>query len=207
MRELTPLCLLARKYETDKGGQHYRYGGGDSSQCHNYTPIYWNLFGHRREQVKRVLEIGVNAGGSLRMWEEFFPNAEIVGIDIHHALLFNTDRIHCYQANQSYAHELVQAMKEAGPGEYDFMLDDGSHEYPHQITSMQTLVPYLADDGVYVVEDLQISCHPEIIGNHVPEGYWWAPVEAPGSLGRAHCSCPDCNGHGVEKLLLVRRNV
>src|ERR1700692_4306194 len=78
---MTPLCELARKHETDKGGQHFRYGGGDSDTNHNYTPVYHRMFEEDRDSVRNVLEIGVHQGSSVRMWKEYFPRAQIVGID------------------------------------------------------------------------------------------------------------------------------
>lgn len=205
MRELTPLCLLAKKHETDKGGRHYRYGGGDSDTCHEYTPIYWDLFGFRRLDVKRVLEIGVNAGSSLRMWEEFFPNAEIIGIDCRHETIFNAGRIRCLLADQNNRASLENALGlwYAGPEQFDLIIDDGSHETSHQITSLQVLLPYLARGGKYIVEDLQIDCHPEIVGQYVPPGYGWQAIKAPDGIGKAHCPCSECGGKGPEQLLVI----
>lgn len=205
MRNMTPLCDLARKHETDKGGRHYRYGGGDSDTCHEYTPIYWDLLHEKREQVKRVLEIGINAGSSLRMWAEFFPNAKIIGVDCNPNCLFQEDRITCVQADQNNPEQLRNAVDWVGGGPFDLIIDDGSHETEHQITSIQTLLPYLTDDGIYVVEDLQIDCRPEIVGDHIPAGYVWDKIAAPDGIGKAHCPCGECRGLGPEQLLVARR--
>jgi hypothetical protein len=43
------------------------------------------LFAGIRSDVRTALEIGVWEGGSLRMWEEYFPNAEIWGLDVNPA--------------------------------------------------------------------------------------------------------------------------
>ena len=56
-----------------------------SKACHDYLKHFWNIYRDIREEVRCVLEIGVAGGGSLRMWEEFFPNAIIHGIDINPA--------------------------------------------------------------------------------------------------------------------------
>jgi hypothetical protein len=39
----------------------------------------------------------------------------------------------------------------------DFILDDGSHIMSHQITSFETLFPWLKDGGVYACEDTHTS--------------------------------------------------
>ena len=73
-----PLTQAAIRHGSDK------YGG------HLYTPVYHALFGHLREAPIRVLEIGVGgydapaAGGlSLKMWADYFPYADITGLDLH----------------------------------------------------------------------------------------------------------------------------
>jgi hypothetical protein len=204
MRDLTPLCYLARKHETDKGGRHYRYGGGDSDTCHEYTPVYWDLMSGQKDQVKAILEIGVNAGSSLRMWEEFFPNAQIIGIDCRPEVLFNEGRIRCFLADQNNPMQLRLVLQKAGIKEYDMIIDDGSHELGHQIVSMDTLLPFVKDGGFYVVEDMYDDCHPEVLGKHVAPGYQWAGVPTDMGIGKAHCPCPECGGTGVERLLVVQ---
>lgn len=205
MRDLTPLCLLAKKHETDKGGRHYRYGGGDGDTCHEYTPIYWDLFHDKIQTVRAVLEIGINAGSSLRMWEEFFPLADIIGMDCRQETLIHEGRIHSYITDQSNPEALHVSLLNAGIPRYDLIIDDGSHETDHQITTVKALLPWLAPDGVMVVEDLQIDCHPEIVGQHVPAGYVWEAIKAPDGIGKAHCPCSECGGTGPEQLLVIRR--
>src|ERR1035437_4532916 len=60
---MTPLCELAKKHRTDKGGGHLTYGAHTTEICHNYTPFYYSLFKGQEDTVKLVLEIGVNACG------------------------------------------------------------------------------------------------------------------------------------------------
>ena len=154
---MTPLCELARKYETDKGGQHYRYGGGDSDTNHNYTPVYHELFGEHRDEVKHVLEIGVHAGSSLRMWKEYFPNAHIVGIDSNaDCLRHQEERISVFTADQNNPRQLVEVLSKFDQDAplFDLIVDDGSHVREHQITSLKTLLPFVNVGGVYVIEDL-----------------------------------------------------
>lgn len=146
----TPLCDLARKYACDKGGDHFLAG----QVCHNYTPVYHALLENRREEMRVVLEIGVNKGSSLRMWEEYFPNAAIIGIDIDPACLFNEGRIRCFEADQSSGPSLARALAHAGPYQYGLIVDDGSHQISHQMTTMKSLLPYLSKDGLYVIEDM-----------------------------------------------------
>src|SRR2546422_11542363 len=59
---------LGEKYQPSKRG-------------HDYLIYYWMHFRDIRFDVKKVLEIGLQTDRSIRMWEEFFPNATIYGMD------------------------------------------------------------------------------------------------------------------------------
>ena len=210
MRELTPLCKLARECETDKGGRHLRYGGGDSDTCHEYTEAYYNLFSERRDAVTAVLEVGIgHEGSSLRMWERFFPKAYIYGLDsdqqnINRAMRPNwtEGRVACLAADQGDAASLLRAMLRWDQT-FDLIIDDGSHVFEHQVLTANVLMPFLKPNGYYVIEDIHDDCHPEKIGNLLPAIYSWYGVSCGYGIGKAHCHC-GCNPPGPEQLLIVR---
>jgi hypothetical protein len=155
-RPLTPLCELAVKYQTDKGGRHFMYNGQPCEQCHEYTPVYWDIFKGKQNIVRRVLEIGVNSGASLRMWRDFFPNAEITGFDIDPGYLFREERIRCFRADAGHGGSLYDALQAAGHmlEKFDLIVDDGSHELDQQKCALNVLLPWLAPQGLYIVEDV-----------------------------------------------------
>ena len=204
MYPMTLLCDLARKHETDKGGQHYRYGGGDADTNHAYTPVYHSLFGEHRSDVRHVLEIGVHQGSSLRMWKEYFPHARIIGLDTNaDCLRHSEDRIKVIIADQNNPDDLRVAMKIASRGffniDFDLIIDDGSHERDHQITSMQVLLPYLTRLGYYIIEDLGIGPRESLsrLDDAVPKGYRGEAIMITGGLG------PKVQPH--EWLYVIRR--
>lgn len=205
---MTPLCEIAKKFGTDKGGKHLIAG----ETCHEYTTIYDQLLGARRNEIKRVLEIGVNYGCSLRMWEEYFPNAEIIGLDCNAGCLFNTGRIRCFAADQNSEESLFNALMHAGNGkavgEYDLIVDDGSHITSHQQVSANYLLQYLAPKGLYVIEDIDFDCQPETVTDGI---HFNAPIvkeiyQCPPAIGKAHCwdACPKCHGAEPERLVVYR---
>lgn len=210
-KTLTPLCELAKTHQTDKGGWHTWYGGVQGTTCHNYTPTYHALFADRRAEVKRVLEIGVNSGASLRMWADYFPNAEVIGLDIRRDCLFNEGRIRCLEANQASPASLHDAVEilGLGPGEFDLIVDDGSHELDHQLISAQTLLPYVKLGGYYIIEDIALDCRPQIVTNRIacPPGYLLSYLPTGRGIGIAHCdaNCPHCKGSEGECLIAYRR--
>lgn len=136
--------------------------GTDKEVAHAYAAAYERHLGHLRDRRIRLLEIGVggyadpNAGGaSLRMWKEFFPLAEVIGIDIVDKSSLAEDRITILQGDQSDPAFLADVGARYGP--FDVIVDDGSHINAHVITSFRSLFEWLAPDGIYAIEDLQTS--------------------------------------------------
>ena len=163
----TPLCALARKYGTDKGGR---------SEGHHYTPHYYSLL--KDKPVKAMLEIGIcgnrnipnnRTGASLFMWQEFFPDATIYGLDNEPKWLINTGHIVTALADQSSPISLHAALDFLKCGQLDVIIDDGSHMPDHQIISMQTLLPSLRKNGLYFIED--VACDPAVILKWLPPFY------------------------------------
>ena len=64
------LTALADKYGTDKG-----------NLGHHYTPVYELFFAPIKYEAKKVFEIGVFKGASMRVWHDYFPNAVVYGIE------------------------------------------------------------------------------------------------------------------------------
>jgi hypothetical protein len=120
---------------------------------HNYLPLYWMHFRDIRLKVRKVCEIGLQRDASLRMWEEFFPNAEICGIDIDPACReFEGGRRRVFIGDQSDRRFLGNFLDEVGGG-LDIVIDDGSHLVDHQLATFEILLPALNRHGIYVMED------------------------------------------------------
>ncbi|MCB1366788.1 MAG: tetratricopeptide repeat protein [Rhodobacteraceae bacterium] len=152
-----PLTKLAITYGTDKFGYH------------DYTPNYYKLFKHLRNKPLRLLEIGVGGyqdadrgGESLEVWRDFFPEAQIVGIDIQKKEMDLGPRVQILQGSQVDPDFLADLVRDHGP--FDIIIDDGSHQNEHVVTSFNILYPTLADGGIYVVEDVQTSFFPRFGG-------------------------------------------
>ena len=167
MPPVTPLCEIAYKHQTDKG------------EHHGYTPHYWELLKNSREKVTRVLEVGIGYasrhhpaywpfGASLRMWEEFFPRAEIYGMDIAPEVLINKGRIKSFLGDQSNACSLMDTIQKIG-GDFDLIVDDGSHMLEHQVLTAHVYLPFVRHGGFYIIED--VNEHPDNIISRLPAQY------------------------------------
>lgn len=117
----------------------------------HYLPIYQ----HALTRTERMLEIGVDRGGSLQMWREYLPDATIVGLDINPESAQHDDpehRIHVRIGDQTDVRFLGAVVDELGP--FDTILDDGGHTPKQMIGSFRYLFPRLRPGGVYIVEDV-----------------------------------------------------
>ena len=128
-----------------------------------FLPHYENRLESIRNNVTKVLEIGVETGRSHRMWLEYFPNATIYGYDIFEygyeefKILqkgnANLDRSVLYKGDQSNIEHLNEFLKLYG-GDFDMIIDDGGHTMKQHQVSLKILFDAVKSDGYYVIEDL-----------------------------------------------------
>ena len=103
-----------------------------------------------REDVTKVLEIGVETGRSHRLWLEYFPNATIYGFDIFkfgvdefHRLQKgnpNLDRSIMFEGDQENVDDLERFLSEHGE-DFDIIIDDGGHTMRQQIITFECPPP------------------------------------------------------------------
>ena len=151
------LTDLADKYGSDKG-----------SSKHRYTELYHTLFHSLRDRQITFLEMGLLIGGpehgiskdretkdlpSVRMWLEYFPFAQIIGMDVSDFAWFKHPRFAFHRCDMDSKTELRRTAK-AMPI-CDVMLDDASHASHHQQNAFLEFFPRLRSGGLYIIEDLR----------------------------------------------------
>lgn len=88
------------------------------------------------------------------MWEEFFPNAEIIGADVDDRVLFQTQRIKTFQLDQTDSLSIEKFKRHIGELKFDLMIDDGLHTFDAAKNLFENIHPLLKDNGIYVIEDI-----------------------------------------------------
>jgi hypothetical protein len=128
---------------------------------YQYFAAYEQHFERFRNRHVTVFEIGVGEGGSLQQWRSYFgPFAIIVGIDINPLCKqVEEDQIHVRIGSQSDTQFLAQLLAEFGNP--DIVIDDGSHVQSDISATFDFLFPYIAKNGVYLVEDLHAAYWPK----------------------------------------------
>ncbi len=125
-----------------------------SKRHHDYLRWYDLHFTPFRESATKIVEVGVETDRSIKMWEEYFPNATVYGIDVaDHCLEFAGGRRRIHIGDQMDADFLSNFVDETG-GEFDAIIDDGLHTPSAIKASFVNLFPSLKRGGVYVVEDI-----------------------------------------------------
>jgi len=162
------LSILCDKYGTDKGA--VTSGGHPYSwAAQTYADFYEAMFGHCREYIGNVFECGVgrkfpNAlsntgiigtpGASLKVWREYFPNAQIFGADINRDALFNEERISTYHVDQTSPESIGRLWEDVRVPKFDLMIDDGLHTFEAGVCMFENSIAKLKKNGVYVIEDV-----------------------------------------------------
>lgn len=160
------LGSLGIKYHTDKMKPFLFHRGV------GYMDVYEKFSAHRRESIMSILEIGVKEGRSLPVWRDYYPNAQVYGLDVNPgcAALDLGDRVHITIGHQENV-EALEALAHRAGG-FDIVIDDGSHLVEHQIISAQALLPHVRQGGFYAIEDLSCS-YMQDIGLGMQRGHWF----------------------------------
>ena len=131
-----------------------------------YLRTYEELFAPMRHDRIKLLEIGVQNGGSLEIWAKYFKNAKIiVGNDIASScggLSFEDERIRVIVANaiSDRAGAAIRAISNT----FNVIIDDGSHVSADIIGAFARYFPALSYGGYYIIEDLHCSYWEEYGG-------------------------------------------
>lgn len=159
-----PLTRLADRFGTDKGSAAFA--------GHGYSRIYHELFAPLRGQPVRLLEIGLlhhadpawsahpwqgparaTRAPSLAMWAAYFPQGAIFGFDINDFSAVTIERCRILRGDMGSREDLQALVHESG-GDFDIVIEDGSHASHHQQVALATLFPGVRPGGFYVVEDM-----------------------------------------------------
>ena len=113
--------------------------------------FYDGLLSPRRMEVKSVLEVGMQRGLSMRLWRDYFTNADIYGIDVDDCPTANgQERMHPIYGD-AYCQQTLDRL---GGMEFDLMIDDGPHTPESWEFFCRHYLKMLRPGGIAVVEDI-----------------------------------------------------
>ena len=140
----------------------FAHDGKIVDKWEQYLPIYFGEYARfaRDGRPVRLLEIGVQNGGSLELWAKHLPpGSEILGVDIDPKVdeLSFSGNIRAIVADSNDTERLAA---ELGPEPFDIIIDDGSHRSGDITRAFRFLFDRLKPGGIYVVEDLHAAYYP-----------------------------------------------
>lgn len=168
---------LADQYGDKHGEMVFTFS--DKGAMHSYIEFYEKYFQAKRNNVK-LLEIGLMTGGSMHMWQKYFDQYDLVGLDIspgwnqarpfqkeieddkNVTILFNVNSqdVNCVPA-------------EVKDRKFDFVIDDGDHSVRGQLETFKTYWPFVEVGGTYFIEDVigpeQINTIANFLKNYCEE--------------------------------------
>jgi|APGre2960657423_1045063.scaffolds.fasta_scaffold00653_12 hypothetical protein len=119
---------------------------------HTYGKIYQMIFNNFdiNSNIK-ILEIGIQRGGSLMAWKEYFNNADIYGIDIFDSILpeYRNDKFN-YIISDVKSESVKEKLKNIN---FDIIIDDGSHTLYDIFYVVENFKNKLNSGGFLIIED------------------------------------------------------
>jgi hypothetical protein len=154
---------LNPEFGTDKGGP--------KSYVREY---YENKFSKLIDLNITLVEIGVRSGASLKLWREYFSNADIIGLD-------NFDEVNkgqisineswIYSENikfilgDAYSKDVANQIE----NKIDILIDDGPHTFESHVKLLEIYIPKMNKKGTIIIEDICYDYNN--LYNFIPEQY------------------------------------
>ncbi len=167
------LCELGRKYDTDKTAQ--RDNVTNYRHAHPYTVFYNSLFKKHSEKQLDIAEIGI--GGSIDMWDDYFVNSTIYGFDCNLELIQKYREKYDNETRKKIILDVLEVGDENSINEcfqrqnveFDFIIDDTTHDYNDQCRIIKNSVKYLKPGGLLIIEDIFKNNNEQIYWNYLLE--------------------------------------
>lgn len=136
-----------------------QHTGKISDKWSSYLKVYDEVLSSYAESSISLLEIGVQNGGSLEIWDKYFPNAEIlIGCDVNpqcKELSYDQKNISVIVGDAGTP-EVCKEIIKLCP-KFDIVIDDGSHDSSDCLRNLRNYYKYVKPGGVYILEDLHCS--------------------------------------------------
>jgi len=139
-------------------------------QHHSYIEnFYEDYFKEYCDKQNKILEIGIDTGGSIALWHEYFKNSTVVALDIRKERLkpeYDEDKFE--RAVYAYVKDAYDPIFIDSLGMFDIIIDDGPHTYETQRVTVEQYLKKLNKGGILVIEDISTIEYANDLYNRVP---------------------------------------
>lgn len=151
---------------------HYINGGEigtDKEWGHGYCTFFYDEhFSPYRDKKVNLLEIGTRTGSSLLLWNDYFDDINIIGVDNdNRRFLSEIDNIPNITSKvaDAYTADFANTIPEL-----DIAIDDGPHTTESWATFIDLYLPKIKPGGILVIEDINNFDFTAVLANKV-QGY------------------------------------
>tara|TARA_B100000886_G_scaffold77753_1_gene50421 strand:+ start:373 stop:1122 length:750 start_codon:yes stop_codon:yes gene_type:complete len=163
---------LCEKYGSDKGFINHDNKKPYNWRPHTYASYYYSIFNLSKENIKLVFECGLGTnnpkfesnmtsrgvpGASLRVWRDYFLNADIYGGDIDKNILFEENRIKTFFVDQLDTNSIKSMWDQIKVENFDIIIDDGLHDPQANLNFFFNSFHKLKKNGVFIIEDVSFK--------------------------------------------------
>lgn len=136
----------------------------DKNTAHSYIELYQNLLSTKKDTATHILEVGIGPrqpnGGSIKMWANYFTNANIYALDIIpisevNPELINHSRIYLHTSSDAYNADFFTNTFLSKQMKFDILLDDGPHTLNSMVSFITLYHQVMKEDGILMIEDVQ----------------------------------------------------
>ena len=131
--------------KSDKGKQHSYIEGWYSQE-----------FTDRKDDEMTIVEIGVFKGDSLRLFQDWFTNSLVIGIDPkpkwESKVGQGAEGLRNLIVDDAYSDKVIDTFKDKS---LDYIIDDGPHTLNSQLECIKKWTPKLKMGGKLIIEDVQ----------------------------------------------------
>lgn len=132
-------------------------GANDKNSTHTYLETYDRLFAPFRNGCT-FMEIGLATGDSIKLFDQYFENSNIVGVDI--SVVFQKENLPIIKngnfieiiETDATKYEFLERIKDYDS--FDIVIDDSSHVTQDQIDTFNLLTCKMKPGSLYIIEDL-----------------------------------------------------
>ncbi len=163
------LIEILKKHDID--GFH-KNGGTDKNYLHSYIETYEEIFSHYKNKKINFLEIGIQFGGSMILWQDYFHLSDLYFIDNQDIIDDNIKKVIDHRRSRiykmdAYTNNAITTLKKDNKEGFDIIIDDGPHTKESQSLFIKKYFKLLNVGGILVIEDVDYL-NLSFLKNQVP---------------------------------------
>jgi cephalosporin hydroxylase len=135
-------------------------GGTDKASDHSYDGYYSEILSEYKDKEITLMEIGVQYGGSILLWNDLLPKSKMVFIDIvnsvHNKIWESMDKSrYDFIVDNAFDDKTIETLKTNYNSGFDVIIEDGPHTLESQIFTIKNYSKLLNPGGILIIEDIQ----------------------------------------------------